>query len=229
MLIGIDFNLVVNMCFPQMNKLVFKGALPSTLLVLISLLLLWTYYFEPREQSFVQLILFISSIGFWLWISHINLDNSIYPGFLNMWCLICSTIIGIVCMFIIIHHRMACNFIKQKYQKSNLNSYLNMSLTKTSNNGIVGNSVLNDRLVNTSYTCFGNCNESCPRNNPVYISSNRTNRCCNTSLCAVSVANSQICNGFSMFSNSVTPMNSPGQVGFTQSVGLRSSNIVSCI
>ncbi|CAH8838614.1 unnamed protein product [Trichobilharzia szidati] len=220
---GPDQSLGINICFSQSGR-IFQGSLPPLLLVLISITLLWTSQLGTQNLSCTQLLLFLLSIVFWLWMNGQNLDNSTSTGFLNVWCLLCSCSIGVVYLFTLIHYRFVCRFLRKKYQQLDRLSSFGLNHNKPS----TVNDRINGPVSIQGYGCCGNCG-ACPdsctsciagRTSTGFVSSNGTAVCCSNSSCGLSAGSGHACQGLPILQTNATANNSPGPMGFTQTMGL---------
>ncbi|CAH8500101.1 unnamed protein product [Heterobilharzia americana] len=220
---GPDQSLGINICFSQSGRL-FQGSLPPLLLVLISITLLWTNQLGTQNLSCMQLILFLCSVAFWVWMNGQNLDNSKSAGFLNVWCLLCTSSIGLIYLFVLIHHCFVCRFLRRKYQQ--LDRLSSFGLNQNKSTAI--NERINGPVSVQGYGCCGNCT-TCPdscasciagRTSTGFVSSNGTAVCCSNSSCGLSGGSGHVCQGLPILQTSATANNSPGPMGFTQTVGL---------
>ncbi|KAK4469135.1 hypothetical protein MN116_006718 [Schistosoma mekongi] len=228
---GPDQSLGINICFSQ-NGRILQGSLPPLLLVLISITLLWTNQMNAYNLHCIQLTLFILSITFWLWINEQTSDHSKLSGFLNVWCLMCSSVICLIYLFVSIHHRLFCRFLQRKHQQLDRFSTLGLNQNKTPTTGFNTEATVNDRLngprLMQNYGCCGNCGtcpESCTsclagRTSTEFISSNGTAVCYSNSSCGLSGGSGHACQGISILQSNATANNSPGPIGFTQTMGL---------
>uniref|UniRef100_A0A095CB27 Uncharacterized protein n=1 Tax=Schistosoma haematobium TaxID=6185 RepID=A0A095CB27_SCHHA len=227
---GPDQSLGINICFSQSGRIL-QGSLPPMLLVLISIILLWTNQLGTHNLSCTQLILFLFSISFWLWMNEQNLNNSKLSGFLNVWCLMCSSSICLIYLFVLIHHRFVCRFLQRKYQHLNRLSSFGLNQNKTTTTGFNAEGPVNERMngpgLIQTYGCCGNCGgcpDSCTscvagRTSTGFISSNGTAVCYSNSSCGLSGGSGHACQAIPILQTNPSANNSPGPLGFTQAMG----------
>ncbi|CAH8488440.1 unnamed protein product [Schistosoma turkestanicum] len=251
-----DQSLGINICFSQTSR-IFQGSLPPVLLVLISILLLWTNQLGTQNLICTQCILFLLSITFWLWINEQHLNNAKLFGCLSVWCFMCSSTIFFIYLFVLIHHRLVCRFLQRKSQQLDRFSSLGLSHNhnnhninhnqKTTSSGFNADGPIHERMMNglglmQNYGCCGNCDaclDSCTsclagRTSTGFISSNGTAVVCySNSSCGLSGGSSHACQAMPILSTNQTVNNnnnnSPGPIGLNQSMGLPTNKRVSSV